>query len=242
MQTIDINTTQNVEIQYELAAWYERMMAFIIDFLIMVVSSWLLFLISLAVFGFENALVSNLLVRAPIFFFYTLVSELVTDGQSIGKKALKIKVVKIDGKKPGIYEYLLRWAFRPIDIYLSLGTLATILIISSDASQRIGDILAHTTVIKTSPKRRIQLKDILKIQSLENYTPQYPDIRKMSEEDMLVVMDLIKSYQRYPNRAHSEALVMLTDKIKDKLNLTEIPPNKKEFLTTLLKDYIVLTR
>jgi hypothetical protein len=55
-------------------------------------------------------------------------------------------------------------------------------------------------------------------------------------------MDLLKSYKNYPNRAHTEALVMLVDKIKQETGIQEIPDNKKEFLTNLLKDYIVLTR
>ncbi len=242
MQTIDINTTQNVEIQYQLAILRDRILAFAIDFFIMCGGAFLLFLFSLIVFSPENQNFGLYLMASPVIFFYTLVSELVTNGQPIGKKALKIKIVKIDGKEPHLNDYLLRWIFRPIDIYLSIGTIASLLISSSDKKQRIGDILANTAVVKILPDHQMTLEHILKISTLENHTPTYPDIRKMREEDMLVVMDLLKSFQKYPNRAHTEALVMMVERIKGILDIREVPENKKEFLTALLKDYIVLTR
>ena len=45
-------------------------------------------------------------------------------GASIGKRALKIKVIKLDGKEPNIGDYFIRWIFRFIDIVISFGTLA----------------------------------------------------------------------------------------------------------------------
>ena len=46
------------------------------------------------------------------FFFYDFLCEIFLNGQSIGKKILKIKVVKIDGTQPGLGSYFLRWIYK----------------------------------------------------------------------------------------------------------------------------------
>ncbi|MDN5204750.1 RDD family protein [Fulvivirgaceae bacterium BMA10] len=238
MQTIEINTTQNVVIQYEMAGLKERILAFFLDSLII----WSSVFILAAMLASTVGEVITYIVTSLIFFFYTLVSEIIMDGQTIGKKALKIKVIKLNGKEPVLSDYLLRWVFRIVDIYFSLGTIASILISSSDKGQRIGDMMANTVIIKTDPTIGFGLNDILKISSLENYNPEYPEARKLSEESMLLVQNLLHTINKHPNKAHGEALTMLVDKLCSELNIEEKPKDKKAFLKTLLKDYVVLTR
>ena len=50
--------------------------------------------------------------------FYSLIFEALLEGQTIGKRIMKIKVVKIDGYQASIYDYLVRWFFRLIDLNL----------------------------------------------------------------------------------------------------------------------------
>jgi uncharacterized RDD family membrane protein YckC len=242
MQTIEINTTQNVIINYELAQLKQRIAAFFLDFMMI----WL----AIGVLSFFTAIVSTsemvtyvfYLIGLPLFFFYTLVMETLNNGQTMGKKFLNIKVVKIDGKEPQINDYLLRWVFRMVDIYFSIGALATLLIGSSNRNQRLGDLLANTTLIQERPGFNLDLYDILKINTLENYQPVYPEVKKLSEEDMLLTKAVLEMASRYNNKAHQEAIDMLTLKLKEKLSLTEIPVNKTLFLQTLIKDYVALTR
>jgi hypothetical protein len=151
-------------------------------------------------------------------------------------------VVKITGQEPSLNDYLTRWVFRMIDIYFSLGALASFLISSSDKNQRLGDILANTTIIKYKPNYNLNLSDLINRTTIENYQPKYPEVRKFKEEDMLLVKTVIERVRQYPNQAHYEALNTLVEKIKSQMNLKDIPRDKIEFLKTLLKDYIILTR
>ena len=243
MRTIDITTTQNVTIQYELSALKDRFLAWLVDISI-IIGSIILSSIVLGVL-FQNAQdiqTAMLVTYSTIFFLYTLVSEIVMNGQTLGKKALNLKVIKLTGKEPTLSDYLIRWVFRSVDIYISAGSIGALLISASGRSQRLGGMLSNTTVIKVKPVVIFSLGDILRIDTMENYTPQYPDVRHFAEEDMLLVKSAIERWRKYPNPAHQKALFELSKKMSEALGLATPPKESYTFLRTLVSDYIVLTR
>lgn len=89
---------------------------------------------------------------------------------------------------------------------------------------------------------RFRLEDILKINSLADYEPAYPQVRKLSEKDMLLIKSIITRYRLYQNKAHREIVNDLVEKLKLELSIDEIKGSKIDFLKTLIRDYIVLTR
>lgn len=248
MRTIDITTTQNVTIEYELATLRDRFFAFLIDLMIVVGGYFILFLSMIASFETfledSSMLVYFFVTLLPIasFIGYQLLSEILADGQSWGKKAMGLKVVRLDGQEPGLSDYLLRAVFHIVDTIFSFGVLASLLISSSNKSQRLGDMTANTTVIRIKFNLRFQLEDILKINSLADYEPSYPEVRKLSEQDMLLIKNVISRYRKYQNQAHREAVNEVVKKIMEILDLREKPRDSVLFLKTLIRDYIVLTR
>ncbi len=242
MRTIEITTTQNVTIEYELASFRDRFFAFFIDFWILNFAILLLYLAWWYSFGMDNIEYFLYLVLLPIYLFYSLASDVWMNGQTLGKKAIGIKVAKLNGKQPVISDYLIRWAFRLVDIWFSSGTIAAVLVNSTVRGQRLGDMLAHTTVIKVRSSLSIGITDVLRINTRENYQPQYPQVRSLSESDMLLIKSVIERTKKYKNTAHNEALEQLVQKLKAVLNISETPKDKIAFLKTLLNDYIVLTR
>jgi hypothetical protein len=87
-----------------------------------------------------------------------------------------------------------------------------------------------------------RLEDILNISTLENYEPKYLAVRQMSEADMLLIKNLLARYQTWRNPAHIEAIQEATQHICQVLNIPAPRNNQLEFLKTLIRDYIVLTR
>lgn len=243
MRTIDINTTQNVTIKYDLAGLRDRFFAFFIDLIVNIGGCIILMLLLLAISGGDGGeylIFFILLVSA----FYTLVSEMLMHGQTLGKKALGIKVVKINGAQPVANEYILRWLTRLVDIWTTAGAIGAIMVYSSDRGQRVGDMLSNTTVVRIRPNLALKLTDILNIDSRADYEPKYPGVRQFSEQEMLLVKGTIDRYRKYPNPAHREALEMLVQRLIDVLELDkkERPKDKMGFLRDVIKDYIVLTR
>ncbi len=87
-----------------------------------------------------------------IVFLYFWILE-GTFGTTLGKKALKIKVVKEDGQPCGIGASFIRNILRIIDILPFIYIIGMILIARSDKKQRLGDRAAHTIVIKEGTQR-----------------------------------------------------------------------------------------
>ena len=123
-----------------------------------------------------------------------------------------------------------------VDTFLSFGALASLLISSSNKSQRLGDMTANTTVIKLKSSLRFQLEDILKINTIDNYEPTYEQVRQLSEKDMLLIKTIISRYRQYPNEAHQKVIKDLTNHISDLLGIVEPPGDKIAFLKTLIRD------
>jgi uncharacterized RDD family membrane protein YckC len=71
-----------------------------------------------------------------------------TMGATLGKKLVKIKVVREDGSTCGIGPAFVRTLLRIIDGLPFLYIIGMVLIARSDKKQRLGDRLAKTVVIK----------------------------------------------------------------------------------------------
>lgn len=296
MQKIEITTTQKVAIEYELAPWGERMLAFIIDQVVIFAMLWVLgtlldamltagilslfvliyvvaffvaymllsgkkirqiaasdaiiALVTLLVLGLFASFIEGLqdtemvyvLFLLPVYLFYSLALESIMDGRTIGKLAMGIKVVKLTGTEPILNDYLIRWTFRMIDIWGTGGALASLLIGSSPKRQRLGDIIANTTVIRLRSSMNLRFEDIDRIKSLENYEVSYPDVRQFSEQDMLLIKTTLNRYNRYPNQAHREVVGEVLHAVMEKLQIQQTPKQPLRFLRTVINDYIVLTR
>ncbi len=240
MDEIEITTTQNITIHYELASIWERIFAFITDLIVLSVSSSILYGIASAILPTSSEILIYFTLL-PVIVFYSLAFELFNNGQSLGKMALRIRVIRIDGEKTTFSDYLMRWMFRILDIYGSFGGIAFLGVISSTNNQRLGDLLANTVVVSLKKDNRMKLENLLKLNSEVKYVPVYPDVIRFDEETMLIVKETLKKQIKYPNEAHKKAFDLLVEKITTELNL-KAPKNKVDFLKTLLKDYIILTR
>lgn len=244
-KTIEIRTTQNVTIEYELAGLRERALAWMLDSAIVVISYYLLMILIMVVFGGVGdwwGVFLGIMVFL-VYFLYNMLFEILRRGQTPGKMALAIKVVRLDGKDPEWSDVTLRALLQLVDTIFCLGIVGGLLIKTSSKAQRLGDMAANTTLIKLqSSNYTFRLADILSISSLQNYQPVYPQVRHLSERDMIFVKTALTRYSAYPNQAHEALIEDLVTHLMPILDVSQRPLNRVEFLKTLLKDYIVLTR
>lgn len=244
---IEINTTQNVTIEYELAKLRERGLAWLLDIAIVLVGYFVFFQLLRAILGdfMEETGWAMLVVLFPVlaYFLYNILFEIWNIGQTPGKMALSIKVVRLDGKDPEWSDVVLRAVMHLVDSLFSFSVIGAMLIKTTGKSQRLGDMAANTTVIKIQASQyQFRLQDILSISTLENYKPVYPQVRRLSERDMIFIKNVLSRMQRYPNQAHEEVVEDLVTHLMPILEIRQRPLQRVDFLKTLLKDYIVLTR
>ena len=118
---ITIRTAQNVAIEYEVANVWDRIVAFLIDGLIIIAYLFFSMLIigSIASEGGKSTILISvtILIYLPVMF-YSLLFEVFNNGQSPGKMIMKIQVVSISGDPVTVGQYMLRWLFRIIDFYI----------------------------------------------------------------------------------------------------------------------------
>ena len=234
MQTISVRTTQNVAIHYPIASIGDRILAFLIDRIILV--AYLVALVALFVnMDVEIVWLWIVLVAIP-FFCFNLFFEIFMNGQSPGKRALSIQVVRVDGTQPTVGDYLLRWLFGLIDFYVLSGALAVVVIAVNGKGQRLGDIVAGTCVVKLIAQKEITANEIF-ITAENLYQPTFPQVTQLEGRDIELIQRALEANVNFGN---SQPVLMVTERIKSLLGIqSELAP--VEFLYTVVKDYNHLT-
>jgi uncharacterized RDD family membrane protein YckC len=147
MNEFQIETAQNVGINQNVAHIGDRMLAYIIDSLIIVAYTLLIFiLLGLMDLDPADSWAVYLLMSLPAFLYYVLL-ETFWDGKTVGKYIQKTRVVKLDGTEAGFSNYFVRWILRIVDVVMTFGGVAVLTILIKGNGQRLGDIAAGTTVI-----------------------------------------------------------------------------------------------
>lgn len=229
MDTLKIDTSQNIDIEQPIASIGERIAATVLDMLF--IMSYTL-IISLIAGGLHYNWVI-LFAFLPVAV-YSITSELLMNGQSWGKKILKIRVVKMDGTPTTFSSYFLRWILRLIEILVMFGSLATITIILNRKGQRLGDIAANTTVIRLRNK---SLKETIYTQIPDNYIVVYPEVSKLSINDIYTIKEVLEAFRSPQNTMQMFTIAQKArEAIEQKINI-KANQDTVAFFQTILRDY-----
>lgn len=181
------------------------------------------------------------LITAPGIWFYTLTSETLMNGETIGKKLLRIKVIRLDGKPLTFVDHFTRWSSRLIDIWASATSLGMIMMISSERRQRLGGIISGTVVVRKNPRHQFSLAKIKKLTDFSDGDIKYPEVQQLTEMQMLNLKRLLDREKQYKSDVYRKLLLQTTEKIKKDLQI-ESKERPSLFAKQILKDYIVLSR
>ncbi len=236
MEQFQIETAQNISIDQNTAHLGDRMLAYIIDSLIIVIYYVLMFWFLLALnVDFGDSWAIYMVVGLPAFLYY-LILETFMDGKTVGKSFMQIRVVKLDGTKPSFANYFVRWILRIIDVSLSSGGIAVLTILIRGKGQRVGDIAAGTTVI--SVKKRIFLKDTLLRELPEDYIPKFSQVTVFKDNEMQTIKELYDNAKRNGNH---NVILSLSERIKKVMQVsTDLKPI--DFVDVVIKDYNFYTQ
>jgi len=246
MSELSISTTQNVVINFKAASVGERMLASLLDFLIkvayIIVIGYVFFYL-LGVDRLVDSVEDSWSKFAIILFFffpviiYSVTLESIFEGQTIGKKLIKIKVVKFDGYQAGFGDYLIRWLFRIVENNLMGGLIGLVAMIVNSKTQRMGDMAAGTAVITL--KNNISIDHTILENIGDSYVPIYPLVIKLSDNDMRIIKDTFLVAKK---KADAETIRKLTQKIESVTGIKNQSGNHIDFIKTILKDYNFYTQ
>lgn len=200
-----------------------------------------------------------LMVFLPPLIYHAIM-EITMNGQSVGKKIMGMRVVNENGGRASISQFLIRWLLRDIwfillfflGIYMAgegskiestviillvIGYFIAeiVLVVSSQKGQRIGDILAHTILIKTNAKASIEETVFQEV--ADTYTPSFPQIMQLSDRDINAIKSILETARK---KGDDNMAWAASEKIKSHLKIdSTMPPF--QFLDLLLKDYNYLS-
>lgn len=153
---LNVLTPENVHVEYELAGLGSRFIAMFIDMLVQA-GMMLLIVLCMVLGGIDlrNLQTTSSVVVAlgiillfVIFFGYFIFFEMIMGGQTPGKRAVKLRVIKQTGAPVGFIDSFLRNILRIADFLPSLYIAGMLFIMFSKYYKRIGDFAADTIVVK----------------------------------------------------------------------------------------------
>ncbi|WP_192822140.1 RDD family protein [Rufibacter sp. LB8] len=236
MNTIKVKTTQNVEVEYAIASVGDRIIAYLIDLAISIGWFFVCMIIFVGVAAAkpsENSYIVLVVLFLLPYFFYDLLCEVFLNGQSLGKRAKDLKVIKLNGQSPSLGDYLLRWMFRLLDITF-YGIVAIVTISINGKGQRVGDLAAATSVIKTQPLRR---QDPFKVKHEDEYQLVYPEVAALTDRDMALIRKLLFKAVTHKNET---LLTRISERVQEVMGVTPTTTHR-DFLKTVIKDFHHLT-
>jgi uncharacterized RDD family membrane protein YckC len=234
MQSIQVRTTQNVFIHYPVASLGDRILAHLLDQIIKSIYA-LAAGILLYNADIENEWVWVLIIGIP-WLLSTLFFEIFMNGQTPGKRVINIKVIRMNGTPATLGDYILRWVFSLVDFGIFSGAIAVIIIAAGGKGQRLGDLVAGTTVVKLIEQKDITADEIF-VQADQSYEPTFAQAVQLNERDIEVIQRALEVNR---DQGNPQPMLAVVSKIKTQLGIqTDLPPVK--FLYVLIKDYNFLT-
>lgn len=231
MKKIQIQTVQNIDIEYELASLGDRYVACLLDYFVIIAYAFLMLLI-IGEYLASLSWITYVIIYLPVLFYH-LICEIALQGQSIGKYLMKLKVVKIDGTQASIGSYILRWILRSVDITLTFGGLATLSSIITPYGQRIGDLAGGTTLVSLKTRDNLAFQLFDPVFQQEDYTITFDTVTNLTDQDIQLIKEALLQTQHLTSNV---VLFALVEKVAELLGVTVILPPRK-FLNIVVQDY-----
>lgn len=238
-QQIEFETPENVSVSYQAAGLGSRFTAWVVDFLILFLVLFFLFIVAIVVVSIDVSLsreMEKLLgpgtggeagevsmvflgVWTAIWglstFLYFGLSEFITSGQTLGKRMLKLRVVKTNGFALDAGSILMRNLFRVIDNIPMLWIVPLV----SKKSQRLGDMVAGTILVSDEQAKLGGLRDRLLSRDAAEAVFRFDPgmLKHLRTQDVEAMERILERWHQLDPVSRDTTLRPLLDKISDPL-------------------------
>ena len=255
MPLIKIETIFNIDLEFEIAETHKRILAYVIDFTILILYYVSMKYLYSGVSGmsYPGSLMGlDILTISVPMLLYSLVCEVMWHGQTIGKKLLNIRVISLDGGEPTLSQYMVRWMFKAFEwpfffgyavftgqgliayviVTAFFGIFAVIIIAATKKSQRLGDLAANTVVVDTQSAYSVNDTVFMEITD-ENYKVAFPEVLRLSDRDINTIKNVVSLYKKEEKYETCERVAI---KVQEVLQINP-DMHPVDFLEKLLADY-----
>jgi uncharacterized RDD family membrane protein YckC len=228
-----VETPERVQLHYVLASLGNRFLAALIDHLIQL-GSFIIVVAILAKLTSWQALSSMetwaaalaVIATFALYWGYFVFFETLWSGQTPGKRIMRLRVMREDGRPARFFEVMVRnilrlaLDFMPPPSY-AVGVLWMAL---SPRSKRLGDLVAGTVVVKERATEAPSLEDILKAMELNSTltegAPQMTfDLRRLGERELRAIETFLKRRYELPGPVRESSALRIATAISAKLGV-----------------------
>ena len=233
LNRVKSRTPESVELEFILAGLGNRIYALIIDYLIwssiliLVLIVWAFLVTQVAWLRSEPIRLwitaIQLLILFGVYVGYFICFETLWRGQTPGKRYVKIRVIREDGRNVGIQQSILRSLLRPIDDILCLGFL---FILFTAQEKRLGDLVAGTILIQegqTVAKQKIEISPVAT--DIATRIIETGKIAALTPDQFATIRKYLYRYPALAPAARNSVSDRLANQLLQRIELTETPPS-----------------
>jgi len=232
-----ITTAGNVTMAQPVAPITRRVWARIIDMMAM----WFYSIFARMIFSGINrpygdeglSMIIALLLACPVLF-YSLWTETLWHGQTLGKMVLGLRVIRQDGSAATFTDYALRWLLLSVDLNVT-GGLGLLVMCCNQRNQRLGDLAAGTIVVNSNEIDLMYSRPVVPYANPE-YRPTYPEAADMDINQSEVIERTLKLDANDSQGLASRLSVIVQHTLGIMPRVQHTTPS--EFLSVVLNDYL----
>lgn len=167
-RVLDIETPEAVLVSFPVASFGSRGLAALIDVValagimlaeLLVMGGGMYLFVRLTGSAFDLlgpwAIAAAIFVLFATYWGYYIFGEVVRNGRTLGKRVMRIRVVREDGSRVSVLDSAIRNIVRAVDLLPGTYAVGIVSMVLSRTSQRLGDMAAGTVVIAEEPPARL---------------------------------------------------------------------------------------
>jgi uncharacterized RDD family membrane protein YckC len=227
LEKLNIDTPEQIALEFSLASIGSRFLALAIDTLIQVALAMLLFgvvvfgawLASTTIEGVGTWLLAVLILGLFLIYYgYFAVYEVAWNGQTPGKRVIGLRVIHASGRPVSVFEAILRNIVRVVDQFPGIYAIGIVAVFLSERSQRLGDLAAGTVVVH----ERAVVKGLDEI--MRDAEPSRVDARhgasKLTQEEISVIELFLRRRHELDGYARVRTAKNIADRVRGRLEIT----------------------
>lgn len=249
-----VDTPENIEFAYDIAGIGSRFLAAIVDTLILVLVQLALGIVMAIILGqadtldgggaFSSVVVGVWLLLSFFFLWgYYIFFELSWNGQTVGKRAVALRVVREGGRPITFVASAIRNLVRFIDFLPGFYGLGVVVMFIDGRSRRLGDLAAGTLVVKE--RRAVSLESLTtRSEPLPPYvhpgaapvTLQVPNLHLLTDGDYNLIQEFLRRRPDLNRDSRLQLGAQLAERIRLRLEVpADNPPEL--FLEQVVREY-----
>ncbi|HEO65006.1 MAG TPA: RDD family protein [Spirochaetes bacterium] len=246
-RTITIETPEKIQFVYSISELGTRIAAYVLDLLIQTVVILLVFFLLLGgtIYSMsqDDDLIGNtskaffLLMVFIIRWVYFVLFEVIMEGQSPGKKAMRIRVIRSNGEALDFETIVLRNLLRVVDsIPIPLIPVVGAFVAMMDSkSRRLGDIVADTIVVH---EIKFDLKEPDFSVKLSHDRGRMENLKaKLNENELYIIRRFLNERTRLKAGREMEVALKLAQQVREKLKIQEDIDQPISFLERVYREH-----